>query len=151
MAIEQLRPQQAADRLGVSRMTIYRWIREGRIRVSESAPKRTLISSAELARVHQRYGPAPARGALGNDSTAMGKDENAQPKIWPKSDKTPLEYYRPEGAAKRLGVSRNTVNRYLRLGLLRCSRPSLRCTLISSADLERFYKATRQPVPGERD
>jgi len=64
---------------------------------------------------------------------------------------TNIEYLRPAEAAKRLGVSRNTVNRYLRLGLLRCSRPSLRCTLISSADLERFYKATRQPVPGERD
>jgi len=151
MAIEQLRPQQAADRLGVSRMTIYRWVREGRIRVSGSAPKRTLISSAELARVHRLYGQDPARGASGSNGTTMGEDENGQPKVLAKSNKTPLEYYRPEEAAKRLGVSRNTVNRYLAKGLLRCSRPSLRCTLISSADLERFYKETRQPVPGERD
>ena len=151
MAIEHLRPEQAADLLGVSRVTLYRWIKQGRVRVSESAHKHTLISSAELERVHRRYGLDPARGASASDSTTIGEDENGQPKVSAKSGKAPLEYYRPAEAAKRLGVSRNTINRYLRLGLLRCSRPSIRCTLISSADLERFYKGTRQPIPGERD
>lgn len=58
-----------------------------------------------------------------------------------------MEYLRPKEAAKRLGISRNTLNRYLAKGLIRCSRPSLRCTLISTAELARFYSATAQPVP----
>lgn len=58
-----------------------------------------------------------------------------------------VEYLRPAAAAQRLGVSRYTLNRYLAKGLLRCSRPSLRCTLISTAELARFYTATAQPVP----
>ena len=60
---------------------------------------------------------------------------------------SPLEYLRPAEAAKRLGISRNTLNRYLAKGLIRCSRPTLRCTLISTAELARFYSATAQPVP----
>ena len=60
----------------------------------------------------------------------------------------PLEYLRPNEAAKRLGIHRNTLNRYLAKGLIRCSRPSLRCTLISTAELARFYNANMQPVPG---
>jgi excisionase family DNA binding protein len=63
------------------------------------------------------------------------------------SNASPLEYLRPAEAAKRLGISRNTLNRYLAKGLIRCSRPSLRCTLISTAELARFYSATAQPVP----
>jgi hypothetical protein len=59
----------------------------------------------------------------------------------------PVEYLRPNEACKRIGVSRNTLNRYLAKGLIRCSRPSLRCTLISTAELARFYTATAQPVP----
>ena len=59
----------------------------------------------------------------------------------------PLEYLRPNEAAKRLGIHRNTLNRYLAKGLIRCSRPTLRCTLISTAELARFYNATAQPVP----
>ena len=59
----------------------------------------------------------------------------------------PLEYLRPNEAAKRLGIHRNTLNRYLAKGLIRCSRPTLRCTLISTAELARFYSATAQPVP----
>jgi len=59
----------------------------------------------------------------------------------------PLEYLRPNEAARRLGIHRNTLNRYLAKGLIRCSRPSLRCTLISTAELARFYNATAQPVP----
>jgi len=59
----------------------------------------------------------------------------------------PLEYLRPAEAAKRLGISRNTLNRYLAKGLIRCSRPTLRCTLISTAELARFYSSTAQPVP----
>jgi len=60
---------------------------------------------------------------------------------------TNIEYLRPAEAAKRLGVCRNTLNRYLAKGLIRCSRPTLRCTLISTAELARFYNATAQPVP----
>ena len=59
----------------------------------------------------------------------------------------PLEYLRPAEAARRLGIHRNTLNRYLAKGLIRCSRPSLRCTLISTAELARFYNANMQPVP----
>jgi len=62
-----------------------------------------------------------------------------------------MEYLRPKEAAKRLGISRNTLNRYLARGLIRCSRPSLRCTLISSAELARFYNSNMQPVPGVID
>jgi excisionase family DNA binding protein len=58
-----------------------------------------------------------------------------------------IEYYRPVEAAKRLGISRNTLNRYLAKGMIRCSRPTLRCTLITSAELARFVNATAQPVP----
>ncbi|MFM6130391.1 MAG: helix-turn-helix domain-containing protein [Sphaerospermopsis kisseleviana] len=58
-----------------------------------------------------------------------------------------VEYYRPAEAAKRLGISRNTLNRYMAKGMIRCSRPSLRCTLISSAELARFVNATAQPIP----
>lgn len=61
--------------------------------------------------------------------------------------RAPMEYLRPKEAAKRLGISRNTLNRYLAKGLIRCSRPTLRCTLISTAELARFYNATAQPVP----
>jgi excisionase family DNA binding protein len=63
------------------------------------------------------------------------------------SQSSPIEYLRPNEAAKRLGVSRNTLNRYLAKGLIRCSRPSTRCTLISTAELARFYSSTAQPVP----
>lgn len=63
------------------------------------------------------------------------------------SSSAPLEYLRPAEAAKRLGISRNTLNRYLAKGLIRCSRPTLRCTLISTAELARFYNANAQPVP----
>ena len=58
-----------------------------------------------------------------------------------------IEYYRPAEAAKRLGISRNTLNRYLAKGMIRCSRPTLRCTVITSAELARFVNATAQPVP----
>ncbi|MEB3209540.1 MAG: helix-turn-helix domain-containing protein [Synechococcus sp.] len=63
------------------------------------------------------------------------------------SHSSPLEYLRPKEAAKRLGISRNTLNRYMAKGLIRCSRPSLRCTLISSAELARFYNGNMQPIP----
>jgi hypothetical protein len=39
------------------------------------------------------------------------------------------------------------VNRYLAKGFVRCSRLTLRCTLISTADRARFYNATAQPIP----
>ena len=60
---------------------------------------------------------------------------------------SPLEYLRPNEAARRLGVSRTTVERYLSTGALRCSRPSVRVVLISTAELARFYNANMQPVP----
>ena len=63
------------------------------------------------------------------------------------SHSAPLEYLRPAEAARRLGIHRNTLNRYLAKGLIRCSRPSLRCTLISTAELARFYSSNMQPVP----
>jgi hypothetical protein len=40
------------------------------------------------------------------------------------------------------------LNRYVRKGLIRVSRPTLRCTLISSAEIARFHNANLQPIPG---
>jgi excisionase family DNA binding protein len=56
--------------------------------------------------------------------------------------------FRPAEACKRLGIHRNTLNRYVRKGLIRVSRPTLRCTLISSAEIARFHNANLQPIPG---
>jgi excisionase family DNA binding protein len=62
-----------------------------------------------------------------------------------------VEYFRPAEACKRLGIHRNTLNRYIRKGLIRVSRPTLRTTLISSAELARFYNANAQPIPGDNE
>jgi hypothetical protein len=63
------------------------------------------------------------------------------------SNASPLEYLRPADAAKRLGISRNTLNRYLAKGTdpMLSAVPALH--LISTAELARFYSATAQPVP----
>jgi excisionase family DNA binding protein len=63
-------------------------------------------------------------------------------------DRRTMELFRPSEACKRLGIHRNTLNRYVRKGLIRVSRPTLRCTLISSAEIARFHNANLQPVPG---
>jgi excisionase family DNA binding protein len=90
-------------------------------------------------------------GAFPSSNKTCGKLLLCSVCCWPTnagmSNASPLEYLRPAEAAKRLGISRNTLNRYLAKGLIRCSRPSLRCTLISTAELARFYSATAQPVP----
>ena len=144
MAVEYLRPQQAADGLGISRMTLYRWIRQGRIRVSESAHKHTLVSSAEVERVHRCSGLSLAGRASGHGREPREEDEIGQPKVLGKSN---VEYLRRDAAAQRLGVSTKTLDRYIARGLLRCSRPSSRVVLISSSELARFYNANVQPVP----
>jgi excisionase family DNA binding protein len=63
------------------------------------------------------------------------------------SQSAPLEYLRPNEAARRLGVCRRTLDRYLATGAIRCSRPSPRLVLVSTAELARFYNANMQPVP----
>jgi excisionase family DNA binding protein len=63
-------------------------------------------------------------------------------------DRSNMELFRPSEACKRLGIHRNTLNRYVRKGLIRVSRPTLRCTLISSAEIARFHNANLQPIPG---
>jgi excisionase family DNA binding protein len=60
-----------------------------------------------------------------------------------------VEYLRPKEACKRLGIARTTLVRWIRQGKIRVSRPTLRTTYISSAELARFYNANAQPVPGD--
>ena len=60
-----------------------------------------------------------------------------------------VEYLRPKEVCKRLGIARTTLVRWIRQGKIRVSRPTLRTTYISSAELARFYNANAQPVPGD--
>jgi excisionase family DNA binding protein len=60
-----------------------------------------------------------------------------------------VEYLRPKEACKRLGITRTTLVRWINQGKIRVSRPTLRTTYISSAELARFYNANAQPVPGD--
>jgi excisionase family DNA binding protein len=148
MATEYLRPQQAADSLGISRMTLYRWIKQGRVRVSESAHKNTLISSAEVERLWSEGALTRwAEGGVNNASSQPLENRIRLRNFFHKSNMSNVEYLRPKEAAKRLGVCRRTLDRYCATGALRCSRPSPRVVLISSAELARFYNANAQPVP----
>jgi excisionase family DNA binding protein len=60
-----------------------------------------------------------------------------------------VEYLRPKEVCARLGITRTTLVRWMNQGKIRVSRPTLRTTLISSAELARFYNANAQPVPGD--
>jgi excisionase family DNA binding protein len=60
-----------------------------------------------------------------------------------------VEYLRPKEVCARLGIVRTTLVRWMNQGKIRVSRPRLRTTLISSAELARFYNANAQPVPGD--
>ncbi len=60
-----------------------------------------------------------------------------------------VEYLRPKEVCKRLGITRTTLVRWINQGKIRVSRPTLRTTYISSAELARFYNANAQPVPGD--
>jgi excisionase family DNA binding protein len=59
-----------------------------------------------------------------------------------------IEYLRPKQVCQRLGCSKTTLYRWISQGKIRVSRPTLRTTYISSAELARFYNANAQPVPG---
>jgi excisionase family DNA binding protein len=60
-----------------------------------------------------------------------------------------VEYLRPKEVCARLGITRTTLVRWINQGKIRVSRPTLRTTYISSAELARFYNANAQPVPGD--
>jgi excisionase family DNA binding protein len=60
---------------------------------------------------------------------------------------TMVEYLRPKDVCARLGIGRTTLVRWINQGKIRVSRPTLRTTYISSAELARFHNANMQPVP----
>jgi excisionase family DNA binding protein len=60
-----------------------------------------------------------------------------------------IEYLRPKEVCQRLGIGRTTLVRFINSGKIRVSRPTLRTTLISSAELARFYNANTLPIPGD--
>jgi excisionase family DNA binding protein len=60
-----------------------------------------------------------------------------------------VEHLRPKEVCARLGITRTTLVRWINQGKIRVSRPTLRTTYISSAELARFYNANAQPVPGD--
>jgi excisionase family DNA binding protein len=59
-----------------------------------------------------------------------------------------VEYLRPREVCERLGIGRTTFVRWVKQGKIRVSRPTLRTTYVSTAELARFYNANAQPVPG---
>lgn len=59
--------QEAANRLSISRATLYRWSREGRIRLVQLGPRATRVREEELRRLETAATPlhdAPADRAL---------------------------------------------------------------------------------------
>ncbi len=62
-----------------------------------------------------------------------------------------VEYLRPKEVCERLGIGRTTFVRWVKQGKIRVSRPTLRTTYVSTAELARFYNANAQPVPGEHN
>ena len=59
-----------------------------------------------------------------------------------------VEYLRPKEVCERLGIGRTTFVRWVNQGKIRVSRPTLRTTYVSTAELARFYNSNAQPVPG---
>jgi excisionase family DNA binding protein len=59
-----------------------------------------------------------------------------------------VEYLRPKEVCERLGIGRTTFVRWVNQGKIRVSRPTLRTTYVSTAELARFHNANLQPVPG---
>jgi excisionase family DNA binding protein len=59
-----------------------------------------------------------------------------------------IEYLRPKEVCERLGIGRTTFVRWVNQGKIRVSRPTLRTTYVSTAELARFHNANLQPVPG---
>jgi excisionase family DNA binding protein len=59
-----------------------------------------------------------------------------------------IEYLRPKEVCERLGIGRTTFVRWVNAGKIRVSRPTLRTTYVSTAELARFHNANLQPVPG---
>lgn len=59
-----------------------------------------------------------------------------------------IEYLRPKEVCERLGIGRTTFVRWVNAGKIRVSRPTLRTTYVSTAELARFYNANAQPAPG---
>ncbi len=59
-----------------------------------------------------------------------------------------IEYLRPREVCERLGIGRTTFARWVNAGKIRVSRPTLRTTYVSTAELARFYNSNAQPVPG---
>ena len=62
--------------------------------------------------------------------------------------RTVIEYLRPKEVCERLGIGRTTFVRWVNQGKIRVSRPTLRTTYVSTAELARFYNSNAQPVPG---
>src|SRR5215212_8566453 len=60
---------QAAALLGVSRVTIWRWIRDGRLPVARLGHRTTRIAGADLERLVAQIGPAGSRSWLGRGLT----------------------------------------------------------------------------------
>jgi excisionase family DNA binding protein len=60
-----------------------------------------------------------------------------------------IEYLRPKQVCQRLGIGRTTLARWIGQGKIRVSRPTLRTTYISTAELARFYNSNAQPIPGD--
>jgi len=48
--IQNYRPEVVAKRLGVSKSTLWNWIRDGRIRTKKLSPRVTVIEAKELER-----------------------------------------------------------------------------------------------------
>jgi excisionase family DNA binding protein len=58
---EFLSPAGVAKYLGVTRRTVYTWIRQGRLKATRTGPKLWLVSMSDLGEfLHPKKSPAPA-------------------------------------------------------------------------------------------